>query len=222
MIDEPLTLYTEAFWISPWDAACWVMLREKGLPFARSVAIMPGSRLLEGLRANTVPARIPALQHGDFWLSGSAAIIEYLEEMFPPPRWPSPWPRDVRQRARARHLSLVTRLELPALRRERPAWMIFYPATPPPLGPDARVEADDLLAAAGRLLAGGAEFVFGGFGIADFDLAFALQRLHRTGVEVGAEIAAYVDRVWGRPSVREYVDHPRPPNPPLEDRNTTR
>src|SRR5262249_9128635 len=121
-IDAPLVLYTEGYWLSPWDSACWVALREKGLHFSRSMAILPGGRIHEELKAEVPLARIPSLQHGDFWLSESVAIIEYLEEMFPPPRWRPLLPRDPRDRARARHISLLTRIELAALRRERPAW----------------------------------------------------------------------------------------------------
>jgi glutathione S-transferase len=223
-IDEPLVLYTEPYWLSPWDAACWVTLREKGLPFARSIAIMPGGAMVAELRAHIVAARVPALQHGDFWLSESQAIVDYLEDVFPPPRWPALLPRDARGRARARHISSVMRTELQSLRRERPAHLIFYPpARPlPPLSADARSEADDLIDAATRLLSGGAAHVFGGFTITDLDVAFALQRLAATGDGLPAELGAYVARVWARPAVAEYIDHPRPPNPPAEDRNTRR
>lgn len=219
-VEGPFVLYTEAYWLSPWDCACWVALREKRLDFSRSVAILPGGAILEELRAHTLLTRIPVLQHGQQFLPGSVAIIEYLEEAFPPPRWPALLPAAVADRATARHVSLLTRVELGALRRERPAWMIFYPATPPPLGAEARRDADDLVAAVERLLAG--PFLFGDFTIADVDVAFALQRLHRTGEELPASVAAYIDRVWARRSVAEYVDHPRPPNRPADDKNTYR
>jgi glutathione S-transferase len=220
----PLVLYTEPFWLSPWDCACWVALREKGLPFSRSVAIMPGLRIAEELRQHTLAARIPALQHGDFWLSESVAIVEYLEEVFPPPRWRSLWPADARDRARARHLSILARMELSALRRDRPAWMIFYDVpSPPPLGPEARIEADEVVTATEKLLlAHGGPFLFGDFTVTDVDFAFALQRLIRTGVAVPAPVAELAARVWARPSVEEYVGHTRPPNPPREDANTYR
>jgi glutathione S-transferase len=93
---------------------------------------------------------------------------------------------------------------------------------PPPLGAKARAEVDELLAAAGRLLEGRTRFLFGDFTVADVDLAFALQRLRATGHDLDAALAAYADRVWNRPSVHEYVSHPRPPHVPPEDRNTRR
>lgn len=39
-------------------------------------------------------------------------------------------------------------------------------------------------------------------------------RLVATGFAVPEPIAAYARGVWARPSVRELVDHVRPPNPP--------
>lgn len=219
MNEEPLILYTEAYWLSPWDCACWVALREKGLPFARSIAILPGGHLMEELRTHTVAARVPALQHGAFWLSDSQAIIEYLEDAFP--RTPV-LPRPPRERARARQVSLLARTGLPALRRERPAYMLFYPTSPPPLSAEARGEAEELLDVVARLGVGRGQWTFGDFSVTDADLAFALQRLRRTGHELSAELVAYIDRVWERPSVRDYVGHPRPPNPPVEDVNTRR
>lgn len=220
--EQGLVLYGEAYWLSPWGCACWVALREKGLAFTHSVAMMPGVRVLDALRSKIVFARIPALQHGPLLLSTSVPIVEYLEESFPAPRWPAVLPRTAGERAQARHITMATRIELLALRRDRPAWMLFYPCTPAPMGGDARAEADELVDAARRLVAAPPGFLFGEFTIADLDLAFALQRLRRTGEELPDELLAYIDLVWGRASVSEFVSHARPPNPPAEDVNTGR
>ena len=45
------------------------------------------------------------------------------------------------------------------LRRERPAGMMFYPCTAPPLGAPARAEADELIATARRLIPEGPGFL---------------------------------------------------------------
>src|SRR5579871_2836698 len=53
--------------------------------------------------------------------------------------------------------------------------------------------------------------MFGTWCIADTDLAMRLQRLARTGFDLPARVRACADAEWARPSVRAFVDHPRPP-----------
>jgi glutathione S-transferase len=60
----------------------------------------------------------------------------------------------------------------------------------------------------------GLPFLFDGFTIADVDLALTRMRLIRAGDEVPARLAAWAEALWLRPSVREHVEHPRPPHPP--------
>src|SRR5262245_22432036 len=114
---DPLVLYIEAFWSSPWDLACYVALREKDLPFGVSTGFLnQGAGVLGEVRAHTMAARVPALQHGDFWLSESLAIVEYLEDVFPPPVYARLLPADPQHRARARQLSTLCRVEVHELR----------------------------------------------------------------------------------------------------------
>jgi glutathione S-transferase len=104
------------------------------------------------------------------------------------------------------------------LRRERPTERIIYPRTepPPPLSPAAQRVADDLVRVAVRLGADANGYLLGGrFGVVDVELAFALQRLITSGFAVPPEVAAYASAVWSRPSVREFAQHVRPPNPPV-------
>src|SRR5439155_3889430 len=82
--DEPLMLHVEAFWVSPWGATPYVALVEKGLPFTTAMALLAdGQPLHREYQENSITARVPALQHGGFWVSESSAIAEYLEERFP-------------------------------------------------------------------------------------------------------------------------------------------
>lgn len=98
------------------------------------------------------------------------------------------------------------------LRRERPIERLIYgrQAEAPQLSPAAQLAAHDLVRAAERLGAGASGALFRTFTIVDIDLAFALWRLRGT-TELTPPLAAYVDAVLGRPSVREFLDHPRPP-----------
>ncbi|MCE9578000.1 MAG: glutathione transferase [Deltaproteobacteria bacterium] len=211
---EPLVLYVEAYWVSPWVCAVHVALREKGLPFATAVTMMRhGVGAIDQMHARSLTGTAPVLQHGGFLVAESLAIVEYLEEVFPEPRV---LPADVRDRARARQLMTWMRNDHQALRRERPSERILYPRpAPAPLSPEAQRVADDLVRVAVRLGADARGALFGDrFGVVDVELAFALMRLTTSGAAVPAAIQAYVDAVRARPSVREFLDHSRPPNPP--------
>src|SRR5262245_35022715 len=215
MIDS-ITLYVEASWSSPWVCTAYVALREKALPFTTAMAMLrPGSGAIDQMLAHTLTGTAPVLQHDTFWLAESLAIVEYLEEILPEPRL---FPDDVRQRAVARQLMAWMRHHHEVLRRERPSEWIMYPrkAQLPPLSKMARDAADDLVRVVDRLGGGGHGHVLGGrFGIVDVELAFALRRLVSSGLVVPDQVAAYTAAVWARPSVREFVEHARPPNPPI-------
>jgi glutathione S-transferase len=214
-VTEPLVLHVEAHWTSPWVCAVHVVLREKGLPFTTSIAMMGvGVGVVDAMHARTLTGTAPVLQHGAFWLAESLAIVEYLEEQFPEPRM---LPADVRDRARVRQLMAWMRHEHEPLRRERPTERIMYPVIGelPPLSAAAQRAADDLVRVTTRLGADARGHVIGGrFGVIDVELAFSLMRLIATGIAVPAPLAAYAAAVWARPSVDEFVTHQRPPNPP--------
>ena len=78
-----------------------------------------------------------------------------------------------------------------------------------PLADDARADADRLIRIAERLVAPGQSWLFGGFTIADADLAFMLHRLILNGDPVPDALARYASGVWARPSVQAFVVHRR-------------
>jgi glutathione S-transferase len=212
----PLTLYVDAFYATPFDFRCWVALKEKGLEFTSSrVMVTEGQGLTASYRDASITARVPGLAHGDFWLGESQAIVEYLEDTFPPPTWPRLLPADPRARARSRQIMSFMGADLFALIAERPAWLVVYPRARPPLSPAARADALHLMGIVSRLLAAGA---LEPWSIACADLTFGLLRLARTGEELPPHIQAFVDANVARESVRSYLDHDRPPNPPTSGR----
>ncbi len=193
---QPLVLFVDAFFTSPFDFRCHVALEEKGLDFAVSrVMVTEDQGLTPSYKELSLTARVPGLMHGDFWLAESLAIIEYLEEAFPAPEWPRLYPADVRARARARQVLAFFGSDLQTLVSERPSWMIFYPTKAPPLSPAARAVAGDL--------------------------TWALLRLARTGETLAPALQAFVDANLARPSVRRFLEHERPPNPPRSGRRVT-
>ncbi len=60
------------------------------------------------------------------------------------------------------------------------------------------------------LLAGNPANLFDEWSIVDVDLAIMLNRLILNGDNVPAELVAYAQRQWQRPSVQEWVNQQRP------------
>ena len=117
---DTLTLFSDAFWISPYAFSAFVALKEKGVPFElKFVKLQDKEHLVAGYRDASITGRVPALRHGVFWLAESSAIAEYLEDAFPPPQYPRLYPEDARQRAQARMIQAWIRSDLLPLREER-------------------------------------------------------------------------------------------------------
>jgi glutathione S-transferase len=210
-----ITLYLDGYFVNQWDATCYVALTEKRVPFATARALLrDGAGVPAALRERTSVARVPAVQHGETWLTESSAIVEYLEEVFPAPEHPRLLPAEPRARARARQLMSWVRFELDPLRGERPWWMAVYKNAhgelPPLTAGTQRIVADLLdlgtrLANAGEL----AEWHIG-----HVDLALSLLRLADCDPPLPEPLSRWFVDAIARPSVRAYLDHPRPPNPP--------
>jgi glutathione S-transferase len=215
-----MILYGNAMWNSPYVLSCFVGLSEKQLPFeVRTVALHEGAQRAADYVETSFTARVPALVDGDFSLSESSAIIEYLEEKWPAPGHAPLFPRDVQQRARARQIMAWVRSDLGPLREERSSEYVFYPpgTLPPlaPLSPAALRAAGKLVTFAERLVPAAGGPLFGEWCIADTDLAMMLQRLAKTKEDtLPARLRAFAERQWQRPSVQAFVNKPRPPHRP--------
>src|SRR6516162_7058597 len=128
MVTPPLVLYGSALWNSPYVLSAFVGLTEKRLPFeVRTVALQEGAQRAAGYVETSFTAHVPALRDGDFSLSESSAIIEYLDEKWPAPAHPALLPRDLRARARARQLMAWVRSDLGPIRDERSSEYVFHP-----------------------------------------------------------------------------------------------
>src|SRR5262249_42899388 len=113
-----LTLWVDAFFISPYAFSSFVALEEKGLPYdVHEVAMHKAENRAPDYARRSLTARVPMLRHGDLHLSESSAIAEYLDDTFP--NTPRLLPADVRQRARARQVMAWVRSDLMPIREER-------------------------------------------------------------------------------------------------------
>jgi glutathione S-transferase len=212
---DPLILHVDGFWTSPYAFSVFVCLTEKGLPFeTREVNLHQRAQTHAAFQQKSVTRRVPALEHGAFQLTESSAIVEYLEEAFPAPNYPSVMPAGVQDRARARQIMAWIRSDLMPIRDERATHTIFYRPSNRPLSPAGIIAAEKLIAAASAFVPDGKTSLFDTFSIADVDLAMMLQRLIASGDDVPPKLRAFAEAQWARPSVRAFVTRPRKPYVP--------
>ena len=206
---ESLTLYVDAQYASPYAMSAFVALSVKQLPFElRTVDLSAAANHAPTFAGLSVTRRVPTLLHDGFALSESSAIDEYVEDVFPGTPL---YPRDAKQKARARQVQAWLRSDLMPIRVERPTEVVFYSAKMPVLTVAGEAAAAKLFAAAESLLPPGDAHLFDDWCIADVDLALMLNRLALNGDAVPAQLATYAARQWAHPAVRRWVDFERPP-----------
>lgn len=206
--ENSLRLYTDAQFASPYAMSVFVALHEKRLPFDLSTVDL-GSRANHeaSYAAKSLTQRVPTLVHGEFALSESSAITEYLEDTFPEK---FVYPQDKYLRARARQVQAWLRSDLMPIRQERSTEVVFYGVSGAPLTPAAQAAVQKLFSAAEALLSVNTSNLFGAWCIADTDLALMLNRLILNGDPVPARLRDYAAYQWERPSVQRWVELNRP------------
>lgn len=203
-----IILYVDKTLTSPYAMSVYVTLLEKHLPFSIDmVDLDAGANLVPPYRDLGLTGRVPTLVHGDFVLSESTAITEYLDERFPAPEFAFVLPRDLRQRAQARQIQAWLRSDLMPLRSERSTDVIFVDPVARSLTPEGEASARRLIRIAERLIDGAN--LFGDWCIADTDLALMLNRLIKNGDPVPQKLKDYADAQWQRESVQKWVSLPR-------------
>ena len=202
-----LTLYADASWQSPWVFHVLVALEELGLRYkleAKKLPLSVDERMR--LQQHALLGKVPCLAHGDFWMTESAAISEYLAETFAPPAHPRIMPADPHDRARARQVMSWLRTGLFALREDRPTTSVFQRAVNKPLTDKGRHDAAELVRVAEQLIAPGKTTLFDDWCVADADLALALMRLiSNSDSSMTQRLIDYALGQWSRKSVRKYL-----------------
>ena len=202
-----LTLYADAAWQSPWVFHVMVALEELGLKYkveAKKLPLSVDER--HRIQERAYLGKVPCLAHGDFWLTESAAISEYLADTFAPPQYPRIMPVDPKQRARARQVMSWLRTALHALRDDRPTTSVFQRPVTKPMSEKGRQDAAELVRVAEQLIEPGKTTLFDHWCIADADLALALMRLiANSDTSMNQRLIEYGLAQWGRTSVRRYL-----------------
>jgi glutathione S-transferase len=214
MTTSTITLYSDAFWISPWVFTAFVALREKGIAFeVKELKLHADETKRPDYASATMTARVPAICDDGFWLAESIAIVEYLDESRP--NAPRLWPAKTHDRARARQLSSWIRsIDTWPIAEERPTHTMFYERAKEPLSDKANLAVQKLFAVADRFVRAGSPNLFDAWCITDAELAFIVERLILNGHDVPAKLREYATAQWKRPSVAEWVSHARIPYVP--------
>ena len=204
-----MQLYVDSNYASPYAMSVFVALAEKKLSFEiTTVDLSSGAASAPAYAKLSLTHRVPTLVDGDFSLSESSAITEYLDESCPEPAL---YPADVKSRARARQVQAWLRSDFMPIRSERTTVVLFYGPTSTPLSSEAHSAAQKLFAGATELLSHGGPYLCGNeWCIADVDLAVMLNRLALNGDEIPENLATYASRQWQRPSVQLWVQQKRP------------
>ncbi len=209
MIDN-ITLYADSQFISPYVMSVFVTLTEKKIPFQiKKIDLETGENLKREYALTSLTQRVPTLTNGDFSLSESSAITEYLEELYPPPKYQGVYPEGLELMARARQIQAWIRSDFLSIREERCTEVIFGQPADKALSEAAQAEAARLFSAADTLIDKGSGNLFKEWCIADTDLALMLNRLVLNGDKVPDKLADYARIQWERPSVQLWVKKER-------------
>jgi glutathione S-transferase len=216
-VNEPgLTLFVDSLWISPYALSAFVALEEKGLPYSvQEIDLSVRAQDEAAFQAASLTGRVPVLVRGDFHLSESQAIGEYLAENFPYPKFPRLFPENLDNRGRARQLMSWIRSDLMPIRVERSTTTMFYERARTPLSADGKKAAARVLNVASALVGDGRPYLFNsGWCLADADFGFFLMRLVLNGDEVPHAVKAYAERQYARASMQKFISKKRAPYKP--------
>lgn len=210
MSERPV-LYIGEKNVSSWSMRAWVALTWKGVPFEERTILLSQDKTRAERRKVSPTGKLPVLHHGGLVIPDSLAIIEYLEETFPPPSYPALWPSDRALRARARWLAASMHSGFMKVRDGMSFNLCFLPEVPPATI-DALGEAREVLAlwedALARPDRRGGPYLCGAFSGADVMFATMAVRLRSFRVPVSDYPHArdYIAAVLAAPPVAAWMD----------------
>ena len=195
---------------SSWSMRPWVLLRHFGIAFDEiklRYDFTPGSSFYRELARYTPAGTVPVLLIDGFAVWDTLAIAEAVADLHP--TLPV-WPRDARQRARARSLAAEMHAGFSSLRKHCP---MNIEAALPEVGarvlaaePAVRRNLERIDAMwSEQLAASGGPFLFGEFGAVDAYFAPVAMRLRSYALPVSGAVQAYAHRLSASPGVAAWI-----------------
>lgn len=196
---------------SSWSMRPWVLMRQAGIAFdevmVRFDSFDAQSEFKRSLATLTPTGKVPLLVDDGLAVWDTLAIAEYLADKFPALAL---WPRDTRQRARARSICAEMHSGFGALRSTCP---MNIEAALPDIGalvwrdkPAVRADVERIVHMWRELLQDhGGPLLFGDFSIADAYYAPVCMRFITYALPLPEDIRAYVERVCSLPGVQAWI-----------------
>ncbi|NBQ88443.1 MAG: glutathione S-transferase family protein, partial [Betaproteobacteria bacterium] len=196
---------------SSWSMRPWVLMRQAGIEFdevmVRFDSFDAQSEFKRTLATLSPTGKVPLLVDDGLAVWDTLAIAEYLAERFPQLNL---WPRDARQRARARSICAEMHSGFAALRSACP---MNIEAALPDIGalvwrdrPAVRADVERIVQMwRGLLQDHGGPMLFGDFSIADAYYAPVCMRFITYALPLPDDIRAYVQRVCDLPGVQAWI-----------------
>jgi glutathione S-transferase len=202
------TLFLGTPSISSWSLRPYVAMRATGASFEKIFITLRQPDTKAEILKHSPSGKIPALkieENGKIstvW--DSLAICETLAERHPQTGL---WPDDAAARAEARSISAEMHAGFPDVRDQ--LGLAFGETLPMPnLRDDTKKQVERIIALWRSALArygkdGG--YLFGRLSVADCMYAPVVSRFTTYGVDVPADVKAYMNRIWALPAMREWL-----------------
>jgi glutathione S-transferase len=191
---------------SSWSLRPWLALRMAGIAFEEIRIPLDRPDSKASILRYSPSGKVPCLLDGDLVVWDSLAICEYVNETYAGGRL---WPADRAARATARAVTAEMHSGFAALRT---SLSMDLRARKPARGAEAQrlagVQADITRIVAlwtAALDASGGPMLFGEFSIADAFYAPVVTRFATYGVDLPPRLAAYRERVFALPPMRDWV-----------------
>ena len=188
---------------SSWSLRPWLLLRHAGVAFEEVRLPLDTPEFHARIGDWSPTGRVPVLHDNGQVVWDSLAICEYANE-----RWlrGSGWPQGPGERAVARALAAEMHSGFPALRAQLPMNCRREPREPH-WDEAAQRDIDRVVSLWDELRAqaGGGDFLFGRFGIADAMYAPVCVRLRGYGVPLAGAAADYVEAMYALPAMSEWL-----------------
>jgi len=207
----PLQLYIGNKNYSSWSMRPWLLMRQLGLHFEEiplRFDFGAGSVFRQTVARVSPAGRVPVLVDEGFAVWDTLAIAEYLHDKLPTL---GVWPRELRDRARARSLCAEMHAGFSALRSSCP---MNIEASLGDVGQRIWAEKADLRHDVQhiermwtqQLAASGGPMLFGEFSAADAFYAPVCSRFVTYGLPICDAARAYVERMQALPALRQWTE----------------